>query len=312
MNGLIFSLDLDAQGGAAEPARLQDADWIHVDYSENDTLDLLHSLSLPPGVPESLVREDTRPSASVTDDGVLLFLRAINLNPASDPEDMVSLRIWLTPKRIVTVRQRRLMSVQAVRDTLIAGRGPDTVMGIALAIINGIGDRITSFVDEVDERLIDVEAEYLDSADFSLRLPVSQIRREVAIVRRYLSPQKEALNSLLAQTRGSLDEAQAFAFRDQADKVTRTLEDLDLIRERALLLREEMANVSIEQQNQRMYALSIVAAIFLPITFVTGLFGMNVSGLPGIEDPAAFGFVVASMIVLTGAVMGYFRFNRWL
>ena len=84
------------------------------------------------------------------------------------------------------------------------------------------------------------------------------------------------------------------------------------MRERALLLQEEMANVSMEQQNQRMYALSIIAAIFLPITFVTGLFGMNVAGLPGIDEPAAFSFVVIAMVLLTVAVMGYFRANRWL
>ncbi len=312
MPAIVFRLNLDGKGGATEVAAGSQADWLHVDYSEAGALQALAELDLPEGVAESLVREDTRPRATVTEDGALLFLRAINLNPGSDPEDMVSLRMFLSPNQLITVRQRRLLSVQNVRETLNAGKGPLDLNDVALAVIGGIADRIYGFVSEVDERLEEVEEAYLSSGDFAHRSSVASIRREIAMVRRYLSPQKDALTSLLTQMRDKFDEAEGYQLRDHIDRITRSLEDLDLMRERALLLQEEMANVSMEQQNQRMYALSIIAAIFLPITFVTGLFGMNVAGLPGIDEPAAFSFVVIAMVLLTVAVMGYFRANRWL
>lgn len=312
MSAIVFRLDLDGRGGATEVMGGTTAGWLHVDYSETDAFEVLNSLELPEGVAESLVRGDTRPRATVTDDGALLFLRAINLNPGSDPEDMVSLRMWLTPHRLITVRQRKLLSVQDVRESLARGTGPHDLNDVALQIISGIADRISGFVSAIDDRLESIEEEYLESGDLAHRGRVSSMRREIATVRRYLAPQKDALTSLLAQMRQSLSEAEAYNLRDHIDRITRSLEDLELMRERAVLLQEEMANVSMEQQNQRMYALSIIAAIFLPITFVTGLFGMNVAGLPGVEEPAAFIFVVASMIVLTIGVMGYFRANRWL
>jgi len=70
-------------------------------------------------------------------------------------------------------------------------------------------------------------------------------------------------------------------------------------------------NISMEQQNSRMYALSIVALIFLPITFVTGIFGMNVAGVPGTENPNAFIVVTGFMFVTSVSVIAFLKIKRW-
>ena len=95
------------------------------------------------------------------------------------------------------------------------------------------------------------------------------------------------------------------------DRMTRYLEDLDLVRERTSVLQEEVMNISMAQQNTRMYVLSIVSLIFLPMTFVTGVFGMNVGGLPGLEDPTAFVIVVATMLFISIAVIAVLKVKRW-
>jgi zinc transporter len=77
------------------------------------------------------------------------------------------------------------------------------------------------------------------------------------------------------------------------------------------VLQEEVMNISMEQQNSRMYALSIVALIFLPVTFVTGVFGMNVGGLPGLENPTAFMTVVGTMLFISIAVITVLKIKRW-
>jgi zinc transporter len=61
-----------------------------------------------------------------------------------------------------------------------------------------------------------------------------------------------------------------------------------------------------------MYVLSVVAAIFLPLTFVTGLLGMNVGGLPGVESPRGFLVALVVMVVTSAAMLIYFRFRKWL
>ena len=92
----------------------------------------------------------------------------------------------------------------------------------------------------------------------------------------------------------------------------RYLEDLDLARERTMVLREEFLGQLAQEQNSRMYVLSVVAAIFLPLTFVTGLLGMNVGGLPGLDSPSGFIASVVVMIVAAVALVVLFRWKKWL
>ncbi len=78
------------------------------------------------------------------------------------------------------------------------------------------------------------------------------------------------------------------------------------------MVHEELLNRVAQEQNARVYLLSIVAAIFLPITFITGLFGMNVAGLPGIENPRAFWLVAGIMAAVSAGVIVWLRLRRWL
>jgi zinc transporter len=97
-----------------------------------------------------------------------------------------------------------------------------------------------------------------------------------------------------------------------SDRITRYVEDLELVREKAMVLQEELINMMAQQQNDRMYVLSIIAAIFLPISFITGLFGMNVAGLPGINEPSAFVYVAGFMTAMVVTILAIFRLKKWL
>jgi len=78
------------------------------------------------------------------------------------------------------------------------------------------------------------------------------------------------------------------------------------------VLQGELQNRLAEKQNARMFVLSIVAAIFLPLSFLTGVFGMNVAGLPGLEYPNAFNILTGSMLVLAIALVAYMRWKKWM
>ncbi len=311
----VFGLELDGEGAAVEITsgeKVSGPRWIHIDYSAGELSTFLNEFGVPARIVESLGRQDTRPRCIVSGNGVLLVLRAINMNPGADPEDMVSLRFWLANDVLITCRQRRLLSVQDVREDLVEGAGPTDLISVIIAVIGKVATRIADYVESVDENLAELEDTHLNSPDLNDRKTLSAIRREVAAVRRYLAPQRDALESLFNQVRSTMDERQVFNLREELDRMVRYLEDLDLIRERCQVVNEEMINRIAEQQNNRTYVLSIVAAVFLPISFVTGLFGMNVAGLPGLEAPAAFSWVAAGMVVTVVAILGIFKMKRWL
>ena len=85
-----------------------------------------------------------------------------------------------------------------------------------------------------------------------------------------------------------LTSTQRTSIREVADHLVRYVEDLDAARDRMGVMQEELTNKLSEQMNKTMYILTVLAGIFLPITFVTGLLGINVGGIPGAEDPWAF------------------------
>ncbi len=286
--------------------------WLHLDYSESDCAETLTELGLPATVVDSLVRTNTRPRTLREKDGFVVFLRAVNLNPGDDIDDMVSLRAWFDEDRLITVRQRRVFSIQDIRKEMETGKGPKTIQGLFLTIIERLADRISEVVDDIEEKVGNYEDTLESSNSNEIRVAVSNLRRQSAQIRRYLAPQREALDSFYRLSREVLNERRGFELHEQTDRIIRYVEDLDLVRERCLVLQEELMNRIAQEQNARTYVLSIVAAIFLPISFITGLFGMNVAGLPGLEEPMAFNLVAFGMGGIVVVIIVYFRTRKWL
>ena len=100
--------------------------------------------------------------------------------------------------------------------------------------------------------------------------------------------------------------------REAADKLIRHIEDIDTVRERVAMAQEELTGRIAEEMNQRTYVLTVVAAIFLPLGFFTGLMGINVGGMPGLEDKDAFWVVVAICVAVMAGLALVFRLKRWL
>lgn len=309
--GFVFTCGLDGRGGCA-PVEAAERRWYHLDYSQPDAAAMLTELGLAPPVIEALIRPDSRPRTLEMPGGLLVILRGVNTNPGADPEDMVSLRLWIEPERLISVRQFRLLSVQDLREELQLGNGPPTVAELVVRLVQRLADRIAAFVDSIEEQAEGFEEALSTGKSAELRSGISALRRQTAKVRRFLAPQREALELLARLARDRLGEQPAAALREQSDRIARYVEDLDLVRERAVVLHEELLNRIAEQQNARMYLLAIVTAIFLPITFITGLFGMNVAGLPGTEDVHAFEIVVLVMLASLVAVVVWMKRRQWL
>jgi zinc transporter len=312
---LIFALTLDGQGGAtATPAESHTegaATWQHLDYSLPGSRKRLQSEGLPLHVVNTLTRLESRPLTMPVGAGLMVILRGINRNAGADPEDMVSLRVWLEQGRIISVRQRPVKAAQTLHDDLEAGQGPRSAPGVLIELIQRLMDGVALFVDAKEAQMDRFEGQTETESPGRLRSEISELRRQVAAVRRYLAPERDALESLIRLGNSLFDEGQAYALREQADRITRYVEDLDLVREHALVTQEELTNRVAQEQNTRTYLLTIVAAIFLPLTFLSGVFGMNTAGLPGLENPMAFWWVSGAMVLTGVAVALWLRLKKW-
>jgi len=320
--GILYSRLLDRRGGAravdisavGSVTPEQGILWVHLDVKSGESWDWLRDSSgLDDTTLDALLAGETRPRYVPGERGMLIVLRGVNTNPGADPEDMVSIRLWLEQDRIISTRRRKLLSIVDIRESLEAGNGPRSSGEFLTTLVSKLADRIGDFVETIEDELGEAESK-LEGSDTPPEVgsAVATLRRQIANVRRFLAPQRDALDRLYRNPPGILARDEAEELREEADRITRYLEDLDLARERAMVLREEYLAQIAQQQNARMYVLSIVAAIFLPLSFLTGLLGMNVGGLPGLEDPRGFMVSVVVMIIAAGALLAYFRFRKWL
>ena len=286
--------------------------WVHFDVADADAGEWLsHQSGLPAAAVEALLAGETRPRSTFNEQGLLIVLRGVNTNPGSDPEDMVSVRIWIEANRIISSRRRNLLSVQDVRRALKSSDGPTSSGNFLGALVERLADRIGDFVDSLEDRMDAAEEEIASGRSPGFRQRLSASRRQIAQVRRFLAPQRDALDRLNRQSCAWLTEPDAHSLRQESDRITRYLEDLDLAKERAIVLQEELLSQIAQEQNARMYVLSVVADIFLPLTFVTGLLGMNVGGLPGLESKLGFVWSIVIMAIAAVGLVVFFRWKKW-
>ena len=319
--GLLHALLLDGNGGANElnwnDANLwtpeQGCLWLHFNLDLAGVDEWMRGSSkLNELAAEALLSQETRPRANNLGDELLLALRGVNLNPGSDPEDMVSIRLWTDGKRVISSRRRRLLSVGDIREQMAIGNGPVDAGELLVALIDRIVRRMSDTVDSFEDEVMALEDRVLSGTASTLRYELSLLRKQTIVIRRYLAPQREALNRLVMEKLSWMTSAYQMQLREISDRLVRHIEDIDAVRERAALAQEELLSLVSEQMNERMYVLSLVAAIFLPLGFFTGLMGINVGGMPGVENSDAFWVVVALCVALMLVLAVVFRWKKWL
>jgi len=320
-SGLIVAYLLDGHGGGREvgwPAVREWKPssgllWLHLDYTRPDAQEWMRKESgVDPVLAESLLLEDVRPHSLFTSDGLMVVLRGVNLNPGQEREDMVAVRMWIEEHRVITLRHRHLLSIDDLRDQIGRGTGPVSPGTFLVDIADLLVTRMAGVIADVEDTVDRLDEHVATGESRELRTRLAHVRREAILLRRYLSPQRDAMSRLYGEPVEWLDDTLRMRLRGIADRTLRYVEDLDAARERAGVGQEELASRLAEQTNNRMYLLSIVAALFLPLGFVTGLLGVNVAGIPGTEHPGAFIVVCLLLFLLALLQLWIFKRRGWV
>jgi zinc transporter len=286
---------------------------VHLNRTRRSSEDYIrHGAKLDESVTEALLADDTRPRVVRQGDGFLVNLRGVNANPGAEPEDMISLRCWAEPKRLITTRARRLMAVTELRGEIAAGRGPVDEMDCLFRLARLILFKVGSVVGELDDGIDELEDEVVAGQVQNARDRLAKLRRRAITMRRHLAPQRDAFVRLESETHAMMDEKDAAQFRELADITQRFVEDLDSLRERATVVQDEIISNFTETQNRHAYTLSVVAAIMFPLSFITSLFGVSFSNIPLNDSQDAFGTLVIILAAVAVVQIVIFKIMKWL
>ncbi len=287
--------------------------WVHLDNSHEKTMSWLRQELdfLDTVVLDALTEESTRPRCEVIGKGVLLILRGANLNKDAKPEDMVSLRIWADEERMITLQRRSLKAVLDFEKKLLNGQIEGNAGACLAHLVSLLTQRMEPELNRVGEILDELEEQVLEDPAHVLSEQVVDVRKKSILFKKFLLPQQVALDECLETDLDWLNDKSLRLLSESYNRTCRYIEGLDAVRERAQVVRDELASALTEKLNKNMYLLSIVTAIFLPLGFLTGLLGVNVGGMPGAENPHAFYYFCVILVVLVLVQMVMFVKLKW-
>ncbi|HVQ07335.1 MAG TPA: CorA family divalent cation transporter [Allosphingosinicella sp.] len=278
--------------------------WTHVESASDDELPVLFSPDIPDVAANALVATETRPRCDRIEEGAIVNIRGPAAVETEDSDRLVSIRMWARAGKVDSVTRRPLAATAKVTARMEAGNILDP------------GDLVAGFAREIsaalDPQVADCESELTDGNKFRLRSAITSIRSEAIAYRRFVAPDRDALITLAALDFDWLAEDDRLHIREAADRFARMAEELEAVRERSALLHEQLTDLRAEEIDQRALLISIVAFIFLPLTFLTGLLGMNVDGIPYAHTHYAFWGVVGVCVLIAVGVIAWFIRRQWL
>jgi zinc transporter len=285
--------------------------WIHLSTNDTATQQWLeHDAGLDEYLVDALTATETRPRCDAVGDGAFLNLRGRMTEDAVGDDPLASVRIWAIAGCVYSVTRKPMVAIDAVVKAIESGdlRDPgDLIAEFASAITEDLDPEVAELGDELDDCEADLDADKV----FQLRRTVTHVRVQAIRYRRFLAPQRAALEKLAALPVAWLHDDDRIHLNGAADRAARMAEELESIRERSALTHEALTDLRAEQIDQRALVISVVAMVFLPLTFLTGLLGMNVRGIPDANQPWAFDAVMGVCVVIAAAITIYFMQRHW-
>ncbi|MDU4094892.1 MAG: zinc transporter ZntB [Pantoea sp.] len=313
----IIACQLDGQGGLIP---IEDKDvihcerpcWLHLNYTHRESAEWLASTPLiPDAVRDALAGDSLRPRVNRLGDGFMITLRSVNRNSDARPEQLVAVRVFINDKLIVSTRRRKVNAIDEVLVELQNGNGPVDGGSWLVELCDVLTDHTSEFIEDLQDKIIELEEALMDQR-VPARGELALLRKQLIVMRRYMTPQRDVYARLASEKLGWMDDDERRRMQEIADRLGRGLDDLAASVARTAVLADEIASIMQESMNRRTYTMSLLAMIFLPTTFLTGLFGVNLGGIPGAENHYGFAIFCLMLVLLVAGVALWLHKRKWL
>lgn len=275
----------------------------------------LHRLAL-----EDVVSMNQRAKVDQYENEVFLITRMVSFDQRLESEQ---LSLFLLPGVVITLQEREGDCLEPVRKRIRNGSGRVRDAGgdyLAYAILDAVVDHFFPVLERFGDRLAELENEAmdLDSPDDAVIRDIHAAKRDMRQLRRAIWPQRDAINILMRDSFGLIDPETQLYLRDCYDHVTRIIDTLENYREMATDLLNAYHSKISNRMNAVMKVLTVIATIFIPLSFVAGLYGMNFDpdvspwNMPELRWRYGYPACLAVMASIAAGMLIYFRRKRWI
>jgi magnesium transporter len=314
--------------GRTEQASSLDRRWLHQGSEAFVWVDLA-----APSMPESLILSGTfafhplsvedamsgrqYPKAEAYDGYLYVILHGIDLRAADKGEGFAThdVDFFVGANYLVTVHDGFSRSIvelrdHCVRDARLLGEGPVVLF---YRIVDAMVDHYSPEVEKLEDRLDDLEQAIFEASDRSLAKRILKAKRDVASLRRIVTPQRDVISRLARREFVDISTEMSFRFRDIYDHLVRIADDALIFQDRLTGILDAHLSIVSNQLNDVMKVLAVVATIFMPLTLLTGVYGMNMPlpHFPG-GDVMQFRWLSGFSLALVAVMLALFRRKHWI
>ncbi len=229
-----------------------------------------------------------------------------------DPERIATLRFSLDQHGLISIRQQPSSAADQLRTEISRGRYFDSAAKLMIHLFESQAAKLEATITQVRITLDDIEDLALAGQMRGQQAQLGVIRRLAVRLYHHFAPEHRMLQRLSRRPPAWFSASDQADLQDAAEAFRELVDDLTEAQERAKLLQEELTARVAEETNKNLYILSLFTALLLPPTLITGIFGMNVAGLPGLQDEMAFWWVILSLAAVSGLILLVLYLRRLL
>jgi len=277
--------------------------------------ELGQKFQIHPLILEDILETEQRPKFEEYENGFFLIARAIHFNSEKQSIQTEQIGVYVTRHIVISFQEDVSDFFTHVRDRLRGGKGKIRVRGadyLAYALVDTIVDHYYLVLDQLEEIINQLEEEILTEASNRTKGRIHRLKREMLVLRRSVTPLREAINRFSRAEHALIDSNTQLFIRDLYDHTIQVMDSIETYRDTLTGLQDLYLSELSYRMNSVMQVLTIISTIFIPLTFLAGVYGMNFTYMPELEYRYGYFVLWAVMIVLFVLGVWYFRKKDWL
>ncbi|MBI4398692.1 MAG: magnesium/cobalt transporter CorA [Candidatus Omnitrophica bacterium] len=327
----IFSLDIDGKLKRSEDARdmeglLKESKnifWVDIEDLTQREIDVLTNVfQFHPLAVEDCVKSNSYPKIDDFEKYLFLIFHAVNFSAPTQEFTSIEVNIFLGPNFLVTIHQGPVRSVDLQREKCernpaqFLGKNPDFLL---YSILSKLADHYIPILADIDDTMEELEDLILLEPSKEVMHQIFKMRKVVLQIRRVLGPQRDTIYHLSRGAYPEIAKKNLIYYRDIYDHMFRVYEMAEMYRDLVAGILDLYVSVITHQQSEQthqtnrvMKTLTLMATIFLPLTVITGIYGMNFQHMPELAWKFGYAWVLGLMLAVAMFLVGLFKFKLWI
>ncbi len=271
--------------------------------------------TLHPLLLEDIMNTDQRPKLDDYEDYICLFLKILFYDDSNHRLRVEQISLVLGPRFVLTFQERENPIFESVRDRLRKAKGRIRKLGpdyLAYALIDAAVDSYFAVLEKTGERIESLEEELVDNPSPKTSHQIHLLKKDLILLRRSVWPLREVVNTLVKEDSPLIQDRTRFFLRDVYDHTVHVIETTETFREMVSEMIDVYLSSISNRMNEVMKVLTIIATIFIPLTYIVGIYGMNFKYMPELQWPYGYPLLWLIMLGVALTMLVLFRRKKWL